>query len=180
MAYNDDLTWDQASRNLEVSSRTLIRELKSGEETYQDLLRAQGNATDLAWGRILFETGDTGVGTLTMSASSSTISCLSGAGSFSGHRVGRDVQISNFSNAGNNQTTEITAKLDNDRIVIGNASGLVSETDNAARVQENPTQNELDQIDELQATALALNRMHVYAESTASGSAAYALMRDFT
>lgn len=162
MAYREDLTFDEAARSMQVVARTLLREIFAGEELYKDLLDAQNGATVLAWARALYDKPDTGNGTLTVTDNldgTATITCLTGAGLFNGHEVGADVQFTNFTNAGNNLTTEIIAKASSDSIKITNAS-LVEETDNNARGQQNPTQAEQDAVSALIATAQACHQLY--------------------
>lgn len=180
MPANTDLTFTDEVRKLEAPCKILLRELAAADAVYLDITDDQDGITDLAWGRILFETTDTQNTTLIMDAVAKTVSCRTGANLFANIRVGRNVQITSFLTAGNNQTTEITAKISNDTIEIGNATGLVSETDTTARAQENPEQFELDKINELQATALALHELYgaLTNEITTTADRA-ALLRDF-
>lgn len=113
--------------------------------TYADeLTDAQDGGTNLAWGRTLFNTADTGSVTLTVTVGSpnAVVSCLTGANLFANFRVGRDVQLTSFTNGGNNKTTEILEQT-NDSITVINTS-MVNETDNTARAQENTTSEEGD------------------------------------
>lgn len=180
MPHNDEITWADAVKKIEAPCRILLRELPAAEEVRLDLIAAQDSATDLAWGRILFETGDTRTSTLTVTASTKVINCLTGANLFSGFRVGRNVQLSAFTNAGNNQTTEITA-VDSDSITVGDATGLVDETDTAARAQENPDSIELDKIDDLQATMVGIEDLNkALNNTTITASDIIGLLRDFS
>ena len=182
MPINEEFYWEDASRKMEYTCKILLRELPAAEEVYQDLLAAQDTATDLAWGRILFQTVDTKTTTLVVDATAKTVSCRAGANLFANVQVGRNVQLTGFTNAGNNQTTEITSKVSNDAIGIADATGLVDETDTAARAQENPEQYQLDKIDALQATALAVHELWDALDnaSTIAVKDRAALLRDFS
>lgn len=157
MAYREELSWDEVKQKMLAPCRTLIREIAAAKEVSAYMADAQDTLTDLAWGRILFDTGDTRNVTLTIDATAKTIECLPGAGLFEKHKVGRDVQITGFVTAGNNQTTEITSKVSNDKIGISSATGLVNETDTTARAQGNPDSIEQDWIDKLQLATAALD-----------------------
>ena len=142
MAYKEDLTIANVQARLKTVCLDLLNAVDQGYDESLKLTDAQNGATTLAWSRTLYQVGDTGVVTLSVDSAAKTISCLTGAGLFANFRVGRDVQLTNFTNAGNNQTTEITAKPDDDTITIGSATGLVNETDTSARAQENTTAEE--------------------------------------
>ena len=161
MPYNEEFRWEDAVRKMEIASRTLLREIQAGEEVYQDILRAQGGVTDVTWGRTLFNTAETGEITLSVNATTKVISGPSGGNYFASFRIGRDTKLSGFTNGGNNQTTEVTART-NDSITIGDATGLVDETDTSnAECQENPSTEELEFIDGLQASIVGLHDLYL-------------------
>lgn len=142
MAYKADLRFGVATAGMRTHARAVLDAIDAAAKYSAELTDAQGGDTTLAWSRVLFGTANTGNVTLTVNATAKTISCTAGAGLFANHRVGRDVQITGFStNPGNNQTTEITGQTD-DNITIANATGLVDETDDNAKVQENTTAEE--------------------------------------
>lgn len=142
MAYKEDLTIANVQSRLKTVCLDLLNAVDQGYDEFLKLTDAQNGATTLAWSRILYQVGDTGSVTLTVDSAAKTVSCITGAGLFANFRIGRDVQLTSFVNAGNNQTTEITARPDDDTITIGNATGLVNETDSTARAQENTTSEE--------------------------------------
>lgn len=144
MAYKQDLTIANVQSRLKTVCLDLLNAVDQGYDEYLKLTDAQDGATVLAWSRILYQLADTGNTTLTVDAAAKTVSCLAGAGLFANFRVGRNIQFTNFTNAGNLVTTLITAKASDDQVTIGNETGLVNETDTNARGQENPTQPELD------------------------------------
>ena len=144
MSYKEDLTIATVTARLKTVSLDLLNAIDQGYDESMKLTDAQDGATVLAWSRILYQLADTGNTTLTVDATAKTVSCLAGAGLFANHRVGRNIQFTNFTNGGNNVTTLITAKASDDQITIGNEGGLVNETDTNARGQENPTQSEQD------------------------------------
>lgn len=180
MTYKTRLTIADVERALQIPARTLLREITAAEEVYQDLLNAQDSQTVLAWTRDLFAKPDTGNVTLSVNATTKVISCRTGANYFAGFEVGRDVQITNFTNAGNNQTTEITAQT-NDSITIGDATGLVDETDDPnARCQQNPTQDEQDIVTAAVNAAAALHELYGAMTNVATTTADRAAkLRDF-
>lgn len=137
------------SQGMKEHSLNLIDLTQDAYEYAIRLTNAKNGATDLAWGRILYGLADTGNATLTVDATLKRISCIAGAGLFANYTPGRDAQLTNFTNAGNNQTTEITAYINADTVEIASATGLVDETDTNARVQENPTQPELDYVNKV-------------------------------
>jgi hypothetical protein len=181
MTYKTRYTFEEVERILQIPCRTLLREMGSGEEVYQDLLNAQNSQTVLAWSRDLYGLPDTGNVTLSVNATTKVISCRTGANYFAGFQIGRDVQITNFTNAGNNQTTEITAQS-NDSITVGDATGLVDETDDPnARVQQNPTQEQQDSVTAVVNTALSLHELYGALTNVATTTADRAAkLRDFT
>lgn len=180
MPISEELTWDDVSGKLVTPLRILLREIFAAKAVYDDLINDQGGLTDLAFGRILFETTDTKSTTLIIDATAKTISCRTGANLFANIRVGRNLQMTSFTNGGNNQTTEITSKISNDSIGINIATGLVDETDTAARAQENPEQYELDKIAKLHATKTILLQIYDdFVGGTPTTSDKAALARDF-
>lgn len=142
MANKDDLRIAVVADGLKTHCEAILTALDAAADYATRLTDAQDGATVLAWSRILYNVLDTGNVTLTVDSAAKTISGPTGSGYFANARVGRDVQLTNFTNAGNNQTTEITAVPNNDTITIGNATGLVNETDTNARAQENTTVEE--------------------------------------
>lgn len=142
MANKDNLRISVVEQGLKTHCNALIDAIDAAADYAVKLTDAQDGGTTLAWSRTLYGVADTGNVTLTVDAAAKTISCLAGAGLFANYRVGRDVQLTNFTNAGNNQTTEITSTPTVDTIGISSATGLVNETDNNARAQENTTAEE--------------------------------------
>lgn len=181
MTYKTRYTFADVERILQSPCRTIIRELGSGEEAYQDLLNAQNSQTVLAWSRDLYDLPDTENVTLSVVASTKTISCRTGANYFAGFQIGRDVQVTNFTNAGNNVTSEVTAQT-NDSITLGNETGMVDETDDVnARVQQNPTQAQQDTVTGVVNSALALHELYGAMTNVATTTADRAAkLRDFT
>lgn len=181
MPYNEEFRWEDAVRKTETFTRGGLRELFAGEEAYQDLLQAQGSLTNLAWGRILFNLVDTKTTTLTINATAKTIRCLPGAGLFANAKVGRKLQITNFSvNPTNNQTTLITKWVSADELEITEATSLVDETDINARAQENTLAHEDSMVTALKATALAAHQLYTdFIGGTPTTSNKAALYRDF-
>lgn len=178
MVFKTRLTIEDVERSLQVSCRTLLREIQAAEEVYQDLLNAQDGQTVLAWTRELYDKPDTGNVTLSINDVTGVISCKSGANFFAGFQVGRDAQITNFTNAGNNQTTEILAQTA-DSITIDN-TGLVSETDDPnARVQQNPTTEEQDVVTAAVAASDALHDLYLALTTSVTALDRAALFRDF-
>jgi len=145
MANKDDLRINVVEDGLRTHCNAIIDAIDAAAAYADNLTDAQNGSTVLAWSRILYNVSDTGQATLTVDSAAKTISCLTGANLFSNFRVGRDVQLTNFTNAGNNQTTEITV-VSNDSITIGSATGLVNETDTNARAQENTSSTEQDKV----------------------------------
>lgn len=146
MAYKDDLRIATVKSLLREKIIALIDAVDGAARLAAELTDAQNGATVLAWARTLFGLADTGNVTLTVTASTKTISCQTGANYFSGFRVGRDVQLTNFTNAGNNQTVEIKSVAADRITLVDSSTGWVDETDTNARVQENPTQPEQDEV----------------------------------
>lgn len=152
MTYRTELLWEELAQKMQTPARTWLRETPALKEMSAYVTDLQGGLTDLAWGRILFDTGDTQSVTLIIDDVAKTISCLPGANLFAKHKVGAQVQITGFSvNVTNNQTTEVTSKISNDSIGISKATGLVSEQDASARAQGNPFQYQLDKITAIKA-----------------------------
>lgn len=174
MPHNEDLTWADVVRKIEAPCRILLREIPAAEEVRLDLIAAQNGATDLAWGRTLFECFDTKNVTLTINETANTVACQAGANLFANARVGRDVQLTGWVDADNNQTTEITAKIDSDTIEIANHTGTLVNATEDARAQENPMQFELDKIDDLQATMVGIGNIDTTFNTNAE------LLRDFS
>jgi len=141
MANKDNLRISVVEEGLKEHCNAVIDAIDAAADYAVKLTDAQDGGTVLAFSRTLYNVADTGQATLTVNAAGTTVSCLTGANLFANYRVGRDVQLTNFTNAGNNQTTEITA-VSADSITIGGAVGLVNETDNNARAQENTNAEE--------------------------------------
>lgn len=181
MTYKTRYTFEEVERILQAPCRTLLREMGTGEEVYQDLLNAQDSQTVLAWSRDLYNLPDTGNVSLSVVASTKTISCATGANFFQSFAIGRDVQVTNFTNAGNNVTSEVTART-NDSITLGNETGMVDETnDPNARVQQNPTQEQQDTVTAVVNTALSLHELYGALTNVATTTADRAAkLRDFT
>ena len=146
MAYKEQLRISTIESLLRQKILNILSALDEGAELADQLTDAQDGATVLAWSRILYALADTGNATLTVDSATKTISCLPGANLFSNFRVGRDVQLSNFTNAGNNQTVEIKTVTDDSITLVDSSSGWVTETDTNARGQENPTSPEQDKV----------------------------------
>lgn len=142
MANKEDLRISVVKDGLKTRCLAVLDALDEAADYAVKLTDAQNGGTVLAWSRTLYGVGDTGSVTLTVDSAAKTVSCLAGAGLFANFRIGRDVQLTSFVNAGNNQTTEITTRPDDDTIGIANATGLVNETDSTARAQENTTSEE--------------------------------------
>jgi len=180
MPYSEELRWADVVRKMEISSRTLLREVVAGEETYQDLIKAQDSRSNLVWGRILFNTADTEFITLVVDATAKTVSGPAGGGYFSGFRVGRDVFFSGFTNGGNNQTTEITG-VSSDTITIADATGLVDETDTVARAQENSDSGEIAFVAGLLSSMAGLHDLYLaFTNNSITASDIAGLLRDFS
>ncbi|MDH3981290.1 MAG: hypothetical protein OES84_00140 [Kiritimatiellaceae bacterium] len=146
MAYKDELRISAVESLLKQKILNILAALDEGVELADRLTDAQDGATVLAWSRILYSLADTGNATLTVDSATKTISCLTGANLFSNFRVGRDVQLTNFTNAGNNQTVEIKTVTDDSITLVDSSSGWVTETDTNARAQMNPTQTEQNKV----------------------------------
>ena len=142
MANKEDLRIAVVTDGLKTRCLAVLDALDEAADYAVKLTDAQDGGTVLAWSRTLYGTVDTGNVTLTVDSAAKTVKCVAGANLFANARPGRDVQLTNFTNAGNNQTTEITAVPDADTVTIGDATGLVNETDGNARAQENTTAEE--------------------------------------
>lgn len=158
MANKDNLRISTVQEGLKIHTKAVLDSIDNASRFASQLTDAQDGDTSANWSRILYGTANTGSVTLTVDATAKTVSCLSGAGLFSNFRVGRDVQLNLFSQAGNNQTTEITAQTA-DSITIANATGLVSETDTTARARENATLDERTAVDAVIATIARFNEL---------------------
>jgi len=179
MAYRGTLTRADVNRILTQRSKVLMREIKAGLEDYKTLLDAQNSQSVADWTRDLEGLADTKSASLTIVAATGVISCISGANLFAGFRIGRDVQTSSFTNAGNNiLETEILAQTP-DSITIA-TTGLVDETDTNARCQEVPIQAEKDETNAAIATALAFKKFDdLGTGATVTAEDLYALLRDY-
>ena len=144
MAYTSDLRLATVQALLKEKINNVIAAIDDGADLAKRLTDAQDGSTVLAWSRVLFGTADTGNNTLTVNATAKTVSCLAGAGLFSAFRVGRNVQLTNFTNAGNNQTVEIKTVTADTITLVDTSTGWVNETDTNARGQENTTLTEQD------------------------------------
>lgn len=159
MANKNDLSISVITQGLKTHSNSVLDSIDAAVKYANQLLDAQDAQNDIVWGRILYGLADTEISTLTVDATAKTVSCLSGAGLFANFRIGRDVQLASFTNAGNLQTTEITSKPDDDTIGIGNASGLVNETDTTSRVMESPTLAEKDVVADINTMITTLKEL---------------------
>lgn len=142
MAYKGELRIATVEARLKEKITAAIDALDAAAKLATELTDAQNGATVLAWSRILYGLADTANATLTVDVATKTVSCLAGANLFSGFRVGRDVQLTNFTNAGNNQTVEIKTVTADSITLVDTSTGWVNETDTNARGQENPTADE--------------------------------------
>jgi len=142
MAYKEDLSIAVVAGRLKIHSNALLDAIDVGYSEYLKLTDAQGGVSDALWARVLFALADTNFATLTVVASAKTISCLTGANLFANFRVGRDIQLSGFTNGGNNQTEEIKTVTDDMITLVDGATGLVDETDTNARGQESASTDE--------------------------------------
>lgn len=152
MAYITDLRLATVKSMLKEHINDVLLAIDSGAKLAQSLTDAQNGTTTLAWSRVLYGTADTDNSTLTVNATAKTVSCLAGAGLFSAFRVGRNVQLTNFTNAGNNQTVEIKAVTADTITLVDTSTGWVNETDTNARAQENTTIAEQDVVTAIIAT----------------------------
>jgi len=171
MAYELDDTWEVVSREVSLISKQLVELLLKAEEKYQDITAAyvsSGN-TDIAYARRLYQQPRTEKTRLKVDATAKTITHvdatgvkLTGSSLFASHQVGKDQNITNFTNAGNNiANTLLTAKIDNETIEIGEASTLVNETGTGdERVQQQADTNQVDAVGELMATIEDLHEMY--------------------
>ena len=148
MSYKTDLSIAVVEGILKTNCNALITDIDAAYDAFIKITDAKNGQTELAWARDLFNTADTLNATLTVDAATKTISCLAGAGLFANFRVARDVQITNFTNGGNNQTVEVKeVATDGDSItLVDSSSGWVNETDTNARVRENPNSEESDRV----------------------------------
>ena len=147
MAYKKDAKIATIEQRLKERSRALIDAIDGGYQDYLELTDAQNGQSVQVWTMDIYDLGDTKQSTLTVTASTRTISCLTGAGLFANFRVGRNVYISGFTNAGNNQSTvEIAAVTDDSITLIDSSSGWVDETDENARVREIGITDETDKV----------------------------------
>ena len=153
MSYKKDLKIAGIEQRLKERCRALIDAIDDGHQTYLELTDAQNGQSVQVWTMDIYDLGDTKQSTLTVTASTRTISCLSGAGLFANFRVGRNVYISGFTNGGNNQSSvEIAAVTDDSITLIDTSSGWVDETDETARVREIGVSDETDKVDAIIAT----------------------------
>ena len=152
MAYKDDLRISTVAARLKETGTAIIDAIDAGTRLSTELLDAQGSDSILEFSRRLYGLADTGESTLTVDATLKKISCLAGANLFSGFRVGRNVQLTNFTNAGNNQTEEVKEVSADYIIFVDTSTGWVNETDTDARAQEDPTQPEQDVVSAVAAT----------------------------
>ncbi len=161
MAYKLLATIDDVLLIMEQQGKTVLRVLNEAEQAYQGLLSAQDGGTNLAWSRRLFQLSDTGNVTLTVVASDKTIEGQPGHSVFQSFTPGRDIQITNFTNAGNNQTLEISSVVNPDKLYLAGWSAPVDETDTNARGQENGTQPELDIVQDIVDGMDALHELYL-------------------
>lgn len=159
MGYKTLVRIDDVILEIERQAKTLQRVLDEADRSYDALLAAQNGATNLAWGRILFSLADTGNVTLTAVASDKTIEGSPGHSVFTAFKPGRNIQITNFTNAGNNQTVEVSSVVSPDKLYLAGWTAPVDETDTNARAQENPTQPELDIVQDVVDARVAMNEL---------------------
>lgn len=152
MSYKADLSISVVESRLKIHSNALLEAIDAAYSEYLKLTDAQDGVSNLLWARLLFDLADTDFATLTVDATAKTISCLAGANLFANFRVGRDVQLSGFTQGGNNQTEEVKTVTDDMITLVDTASGLVNETDTNARVQEASTTVENDRVTAVVAT----------------------------
>ena len=168
MAYKDDLSVGTVIDGLKQHTNAILKAIDEAADYAVRLTDAQDGQSAKNWGRSLYNQPDTKKTTLTITASTKVVSCPAGAGLFSGFQVSREVQITQFTNGGNNQTTLITAvAADGDSITIGNATGLVDETDTDARVRQNPLAEEEDVVDAIIATRARFTELKDALDNTA-------------
>lgn len=148
MANKSKLRISVVEAGLKEHCNAVLNAIDNAAAYAAELTDAQDGDLTNVWGRTLYATANTGKVTLTINATAKTVTCLAGAGLFINFRVGRDVQLALFSNGANNQSTEITAVTE-DSITVGNATGLVDETDTASRATENIASDEKDFVDEI-------------------------------
>lgn len=192
MAYQGDDTFENISRQLAGSARSVVQALILGEELYQDIqdgFVASGN-TNTAYARVLYQLPDTGKVRLAVDATAKTITAvdssgtkLNGANTFAAFQVGQDVKTTLFANAGNNITsTIITGKPDSETITIGEAATLVNETGSGdERVQQQPNSIQIDAVAALMNTVAAIHELYGALTNVATTTSdRIALLRDFT
>jgi len=147
MANKEDLRIAKVLQELKIVNNAITQAIDNGATLAARLVDAQDGDNTSVWSQTLYGTAQTGTATLTIDSVAKTISCLAGANLFSSFRVGRDVQLKSFSDAANNQTTEITAVTDDMITVV--SSTLVDETDTAAKAREAATTDEKAIVDAL-------------------------------
>jgi len=179
MTYGPYLSFDEVSRIAQAPCRTILRELQAAEEAYQRLLDAQAGQSVILWSRDLYQLPDTDFVTLSVVASTGVVSCRTGANLFSNFQIGQDVQLSGFTNGGNNKTTEILDQT-SDSITVVNTSMVDETEDPNARAQQTATTPQTDSVTALVNAMLALHELYgaMTNETTATADRA-ALLRDF-
>lgn len=148
--HSDDVTYDQVFQIARNPLNQLLQVILSVGEAYDDLEEMRNSRTAQAWARDLRGLQNTGLTQLDIDATGKTVKCRPGFALFSAVNVNRDVVLSGFTNAGNNQTTLITGRPDNDTLTIADASGLVTETGGGdERAIVNATTEERDKLQDL-------------------------------
>lgn len=160
MGYKSFTRIDDVLLILEQQGKTVLRVLDEANRAYEALIEAQNGASSNAWGRVLFDLGDTENVTLTVVASDKTIEGLPGHSVFNGFVPGRTVDITNFTNAGNNVTAlQVSSVINPDKLYLANWASPVDETDADARVRENPTTAEFAVVTDIISARTALNEL---------------------
>lgn len=147
MANKEDLRIAKVLQELKVVNNEITQAIDSGASLAARLVDAQDGENTAVWSQTLYGTAQTGTATLTIDAVAKTISCLAGANLFSGFRVGRDAQLKSFTDAANNQTSEIITVTDDMITVV--STTLVNETDTTAKAREAATADEKAIVDAL-------------------------------
>lgn len=181
MAYKEELRIATVEAVLKEHCEAVLTAVDNAYSQYLRLTDAQDGGTVLAWSRTLYGLADTGNSTLSVDAATKTISCATGANLFSGFRVGRDVQITNFTNAGNNQTVEVKTVTADSITLVDSSTGWANETDDTnARVQENPTQPEQDKVTAVTNTSIRFSNLKDALDNVAVATAdRRAIMQDW-
>lgn len=145
MAYKTELRIATVAERLKAHCRALIQTIDDAYSEYLKITDARNGQGVNIWSRVLYGTGDTGQVTLTVNATEKSVACLTGANLFSNYRVGRDINLSGFTNSENNQNNIEIITVTDDKLTLDQSStGWISETDTTARVRENATSLEED------------------------------------